>query len=94
MTTVVRKEKGGWRRREKKEKCMVFNSKQFAYNIYDSVKKKERERKKGEKEKKCMVFNSKQFAYNIYDLVKYASFPNIFFNYVTFLISFSATSYA
>jgi hypothetical protein len=41
-----------------------------------------------------MVFNSKQFAYNIYDLVKYASFPNIFFNYVTLLISFPATSYA
>ena len=52
MTTVVRKEKGGWRRREKKEKCMVFNSKQFAYNIYDSVKKKERERERKERKKK------------------------------------------
>jgi len=35
----------------KKEKCMVFNSKQFAYNIYDSVKKKEREKERRERKK-------------------------------------------
>jgi len=40
---------GGGGMERKKEKCMVFNSKQFAYNIYDSVKKKEREKERREK---------------------------------------------
>jgi hypothetical protein len=50
MTMVMRREKrGGGGMERKKEKFMVFNSKQFAYNIYDSVKKKEREKERREK---------------------------------------------
>jgi len=83
--------RGGWRERKKNAWSLIRNNSHITSTIR---LRKKRERRKGEKEKKRMVFNSKQFAYNIYDLVKYASFPNIFFNYVTLLISFPATSYA